>query len=62
MKVEVQVIGFENFVKDTRNDLVKLEAYIVAKDWHQVRSILNTIHLDAKENRDYLYRVEGRNA
>lgn len=61
-KIEVQTLGFERFVQDTRNDLVKLEAYITAKDWYQVRSILNTIHLDAKENRDYLYRVEARNA
>ena len=58
MTVEVHPGCFTQFVLDTRKDLVKLEAFIVLKDWYQVRSILNTIHLDAGENRDYLIRVE----
>jgi len=45
------------FIEDTQRDLDKLKTLVEENDWNKVLSTLNTIHLDARENRDYLIRV-----
>ena len=57
--IEPNPAVIESTLRGIRSDLPQLEAAIEAKDWHLVKKLLNTIHLDARESRDYLYRCEG---
>jgi prephenate dehydrogenase len=47
-------------VDNIEADLRDLHRAIEAKDWLKVRDLFNRVHLDAMEQRDYLYRSQDK--
>ena len=59
--VEVIPDGFTSFVRDTRTDLIVIEEALSRGDFEAIKWRINTIHLEARELRDYIYRVQEAN-